>query len=318
MKISASQVIVRECTGEDLIELQNFLSTWLRRSEENVIGKEYPLLFKESPLVKHFIVKDGDGEMASHAAVIIRYIVSGRARLRFGMISNVFTRPDARGMGLATRVVSRAIEFLEESRCALAILWSDKEKFYSKLHFKRMGKEWIFTLYPAGFHENPHGLREYDESLAKDILALHERKPLRVERSLEEMIKLLRIPKMKTYVYIGPSGKTEAYACLGKGEDFNGWIHETGGDPVAVETLLGGIIKKLGKPAYLVLSPQEEKLGRSLMEKGFPCREGALGLCRVLNEEAIRIFAYHLGPLAMRYKGKEPFLPFHLGGLDSV
>ena len=318
VKVTHKQFLVEECSEEYMQELVAFLSKWLRGSDQPVISKEYPLLFNDSPLVKHFIIRNDNGEIISHAGAIVRYIVSGTARLRFGMISNVFTRPDYRNNGLATKVVLKAVEFLEESQCALAILWTDQEKFYSKLKFRRMGKEWIFKLFKEKLNDNVPEPRFYTEELLPDIMAVYNRKPLRVERTVKEMKRLLEIPNMKTYVYIGPSGKTEAYACLGKGYDFKGVIHEICGEPRAMEILLSGIVKKENKPLPLVLSPQEEKLGKSLMEKGIQCFEGALGFCRVLNEEAIKVFASHLGPLAQRYIGQNPYLPFHLGGLDSV
>ena len=104
-----------------------------------------------------------------------------------------------------------------------------------------------------------------------DILALHERKPLRVRRDLAETALLLAAGDMTTMV-LAAEEEVLAYACLGKGADFLGWWHELGGDDANVEPLLHGAMQHLGLTTSTVLMP-------SYRDDLLPVTTGRRGAC---------------------------------------
>ncbi len=309
---------IHACPPERLESLAERVGEWFAPGEGISLAAEYPLLFRNHPAVRHYIVEEEEGVPLSHAALLVRHIVSGPARLRFGMISCVATAPEARGGGLASEVVQWAVQCAADEHCALVLLWSELEDFYGRLGFERIGREWIFLLRKEGFPgEYPEPI-PYSDSHAPQVYSLYLKKAVRVERTPEEMKALLSIPGTSTYLAEGSSGGIEAYACIGKGRDFHGVIHECGGEPRAMELLLGGILAASPDPVPLILSPLEETVGTLLAAKGFLPSEGALGLGKILDPEATERFAGSLGPLAERFQAPGPLVPFHLPGLDSV
>ncbi len=309
---------IHACPPERLESLAETVGRWFAPGEEISLSSEYPLLFRDHPAVRHYIVEEEEGQPLSHAALLVRHVVSGPARLRIGMISCVATAPEARGAGLASEVVHWAVRSAADKHCALVLLWSELEHFYRGLGFERIGREWIFLLGKEGFPgEYPEPI-PYSETYASQVYSLYLKKSIRVERSPGEMKTLLSIPRTSTYLAKGSSGEIEAYACMGKGRDFQGVIHECGGEPRALEQLLGGILARSAEPVPLILSPLEESLGTLLAGKGIFPSEGALGLGKILDPEAVERFARSLGPLADRFRAPGPLVPFHLPGLDSV
>ncbi len=309
---------IHACPPGRLESLAETVGKWFAPEEEVSLSSEYPLLFRDHPAVRHYIVEEEEGSPLSHAALLVRHVVSGPARLRIGMISCVATAPEARGRGLASEVVDWAVRSAADKRCALVLLWSELEEFYGRLGFHRMGREWIYLLERdafAGAYPEPI---PYSEEYAGQVYSLYLKKAVRVERSPEEMRALLSIPGTTTYLARGSSGGIEAYACQGKGRDFQGVIHECGGEPRAMERLFGGILARSAGPVPLILSPLEESLGALLAGKGIFPTEGALGLGKILDPGAVERFAGTLGPLADRFRAPGPLVPFHLPGLDSV
>ncbi len=318
MKTLTDPPRIAPCPPDRLEALAERVGAWFSTGEGLSLRREYPLLFREHPAVRHYVVEERGETPLSHAALLIRHVVSGPARLRIGMISCVATAPEARGAGLARAVVNRAVESAREKHCALVLLWSELEEFYGKLGFRRMGREWIFLLRRENFPGSYPDPIPFSQADAPRVFALHLKKPIRVERTLEETRALLSIPGTATFLARGSSGEIEAYACLGKGRDFQGVIHEYGGDPRTLEILFGGILARSPRPVPLVLSPLEEDLASLLEGKGLPRTEGALGLGRILDPEPVDRFARSLGPLAARFQAPGPLVPFHLPGLDSV
>ncbi len=310
---------VHACPPEELAALSEVLGEWFAPGEPVSLREEYPLLFQDHPAVRHYVARGDGGEPLSHAALLVRHVVSGPARLRIGMISCVATKPSERGKGLASLVVNRAVESAREKHCALVLLWSELEGFYERLGFRRMGKEWIFLLAPQAFEGSPFPEPiPYEDRFASQVWALHQRRTIRVERSREEMEALLAIPGTRTWLARGADGEIGAYACIGKGRDFQGVIHEAGGEPRLLEALLGSILSRSGESIPFLASPLEVDLAAALARRGIHPSQGALGLGILLDTDALAHFTRSLGPLAQRFQAPGPLVPFHLPGLDSV
>lgn len=305
------------CAPADYAALEQTLDLWLRPAGPR-LGLEYPLLFRPSPDLLHLTARGPEGAFLAHAALLQRRILGGGIELPVAMLSCVAARPGARGLGLGSRIVSHALEQARARGAALALLWSDRESFYGRLGFRRSGRELVVRLDSADF---PGAWPEPVAATAghlPGLLALRERTPVRMARSAEEWARLLAIPRLETYLLPGAAAPS-AYLCLGKGLDFPEVVHELCGEPAAVEALLGGLLaRRPGRSLGLLLSPLDEDLARALRARGSTPSEGALGLCAVLDWNALERFTAALGPLAAPFRGPAPYLPFHLGGLDSV
>jgi GNAT superfamily N-acetyltransferase len=82
----------------------------------------------------HFVLMDGE-LLVSHASVNQRDIPHHGRSWRVGGLSTVFTYPDHRGTGCASRVVAAATKYLQESDADIALLFAGHhlEKFYHHL-----------------------------------------------------------------------------------------------------------------------------------------------------------------------------------------
>jgi predicted GNAT family N-acyltransferase len=92
-----------------------------------------------------------EGELAGCAGTRVRPVQYAGQTILMGGVSGVCTRRDLRGQGVATRVCTRAMQFLAEAKCDMVFLSTSEmaRRLYEKLGFRplRAGFSW----------ENIHG-----------------------------------------------------------------------------------------------------------------------------------------------------------------
>jgi N-acetylglutamate synthase-like GNAT family acetyltransferase len=175
------------------------------------------------------------------------------------LIGSVATSPTHRGRGHATRILEQVLCRGRSAGLDLALLWSDDWGFYQRLGFEPAGSQLEVRLRFGQIRPDP-AVRRARVGDLPDILALHERKPLRVRRDLATMALALSADNMETMV-LDEAGTLRAYACLGKGQDFAGWWHELGGEDTDVRRLLAGSMALSGRDtATLLLPPYRSEL----------------------------------------------------------
>jgi GNAT superfamily N-acetyltransferase len=212
------------------------------------IAAEYPLVLGERGAQHSYCATlRGGGAVVAHANLWPRQLIApsdgeGPARLRaVGLVGNVATSAGLRGQGLMSELMGRLVERGRELGLELLILWSDLDKFYQKLGFSSLGGERRLRFDAAGLaawrdRGAPFLKTEAASLNAADVQALLDsrpRLPSTLERSADEMRRLLGIPRTDLFVRRRPGGAPDAYVVVGKGYDMVGVVHDWGGSAAA-------------------------------------------------------------------------------------
>ena len=245
---------------------------------------EYPLVFDEEGPGELYALLD-DGLVMSACAVLERELVHPGGRTHAGFIGSVSTHPDARGRGLATRLLLEVESALSERGCEHALLWADDPEFYARRGYSLDGAETDFLvdqvpseLLEAGQSVRP--LRAGDEGRIHELYTWHG---ARVERSPEETRRLLSCPSMRVLVATR-GGEVEAYVCFGRGADLSGVAHEWGGEPAGVLACLAALLER-SETLFVMAPGGPGPMGELLDSCGAIRAEGRLGMAKPLGHQ---------------------------------
>lgn len=285
---------VRALARDEALRTLGDVACWSGFEDPALLVATWPQVYGARPLAVRIGLFDGD-ELLSHAAARTVELVTGDGPRRAMLIGSVATAPQRRGEGLASALLDELAAIGRDEGCDLLLLWSDRWEFYARLGYAPAGAQQELRV-AAGTQPLP-GLRRARPSDAVALHALHERKPLRVRRSLTEMAVLLSAGRMQTFVH-ERDGVVDAYACLGKGGDLAGWWHELGGADAVLAELLPAAMRELGRNGATVILP--------------PYRRELLALLPAITSAHSGVVA-----LAARVTGG-PVASFFVDGLDSL
>lgn len=286
---------LRAVTRAELADWHEDLSLWLLPGAPYPVQHTWPQLYRRDGHGESVGLFDG-AELASHAAMRRVELVAGDRTLHAGLIGSVATHPARRGEGLASRLLRALTERGRRAKLDVLLLWAERPELYARTGFVTGPREAAIAV--AADPSPETGVRRAELADQRALHALHEAKPRRVRRSLREMSLLLSTPGMDTLV-LERDGAVVAYACCGKGSDFRGWWHETGGEDADLARLLPSAMTMLGQEAAPVLLP--------------PYRQG---LVRAL--EAAVVDRQDLdGPMLLPLSEDLP-RDFYVDGLDSI
>lgn len=270
------------------------------------IAREYPLLFDQR-FDGRLVALHEEDEIASTCGILVREFVAGDARIKGGLIGSVATAETRRGRGFATRLLIEAEARLQLEGCGFVVLWANDAEFYLKRGYGPIGRE-IDLVLPVELLrglETADGVREMQPDDAADVHALYAANAERVERSADETAALLDCPEMHKLV-IERDGAVVAYACLGRGGDLAGTIHEWGGADADVLALVRAITDALlpedavlqgDEALFLIAPPSATTLIAELRSRGALVHESMLGLGKILDRaEAARVLDQLVGP----------------------
>ncbi|MCB9916272.1 MAG: GNAT family N-acetyltransferase [Planctomycetes bacterium] len=244
---------------------------------------EYPLVFG-ADAAGSFVVAEEAGAAAAGCAVLVRELVLPGGRLRVGLIGSVCTDADRRGRGLASAVLLRAEAELAAAGCALALLWADDAEFYERRGYAEVGAERDYLLEPELASHLPACAGVRDAS-GGDLTRLHELyagHTTRVERSAAESVALYTVPGMRVVVR-ERDGEVDAYACLGRGGDLHGVVHEWAGDAEGVLACVRALLEPRDEPLFLMAPVTASELSARLDALGAPSALGVLGMGKPLD-----------------------------------
>lgn len=257
-------------------------------AREHGLAQEYPLVF-DPAFDGRILALEENGHVRSACALLVRDFLGGKARTRVGLIGSVSTDPDWRGCGWGTRLLAHARNELALQGCALALLWADDAAFYRTRGFCEVGAELDFLIEPERLASLPvrSGIRAVAGDDHHRLHRLYSRHPERVDRKLEETRALLASPGMQTLV-LEERGDVAAYACLGRGADLQGVVHEWAGAPDHVLALLRAHHERArarGVAGALVLMAPlcSVSLREALANLGISANVGLLGLARIAD-----------------------------------
>jgi len=224
-----------------------------------------------------------DGRMLSHAAVRAVQLRTERGKVATWMVGSVTTDPGHRRQGLASQLLEHIAQLAAANAQDSLMLWSGRWDFYQALGYRPAGCQHEVRLRGRPGSLAP-GIRPASAGDLPAILALHQRKPLAVERSLGDLALLLSARPMHTMV-LQRGGQIVAYACHGKGLDFRDWWHEIGGTDEHVATLITGAMEILGQAESTLLVPgYRVGLPGRLERAALHVKDGIAALCRPLTE----------------------------------
>lgn len=305
-----------------------FFNQLLREKSPCHLKDEYPLVFGDSQL-QYIALDGGDAEVclsssepsllyveetgiikAGLACLPRKVLLADGESANFLFVGSVVTHPDFRQQGLQKYLFDKLFEACQQLNFSGIILWSNQLSFYEKLNFFLGGLQ--ATWSSEMNQELSNKVEDVHFELAKDVafnknwFDRFQEKVLRVDRSLEEFERLLKIPYMKI------AYTNNAYVLMGKGEDFKFICHEWAGPSDEVLSCLEKIRRDQKK--LFILSPgvmrtsDEIAVCKVLEARGYEARLEYLGLFKTCDP---RFSKESLDPQSLKF-------PFFIWGLDSI
>jgi GNAT superfamily N-acetyltransferase len=287
-----------------------FFEEHLRADSECRLEDEYPLAFHASQL-DHIFVSHVKAEHLAGLVTLERSIEYQRhSHLRALFVGSVVTAPKARQQGLQRQLFHAIEEASEQWGIDVIVLWSSQIEFYKKLGFDLGGLQasW-FASFPGTLAEKSTAVRvgsTIDIPFSSKFFESFSKKIFCVQRTENEMQRLWQIPKM----LVACTGN--AYALVGKGEDFQGVCHEWAGPADEVLACIDALRERVANLRILspgiVHTPDENGVVEALERASFECRLEYLGLFKTVSD---RVKMADLSPEDLK-------LPFFIWGLDSI
>ncbi|MCK6445894.1 MAG: GNAT family N-acetyltransferase [Planctomycetes bacterium] len=249
------------------------------------LAAEYPLVFgADAP--GSIVTVGENGIVHSACAILVRDLVIGAERLRVGLIGSVATDPAERGRGLATEVLARAERELARDGAVIALLWADDAEFYRRRGWREFASELDFAFDADAIARLPRRgtIRRAAPDDEGALHRLYQRHRARIERTEDETRALLRVPGMETLV-LHEDRDVRAYACLGRGADFEHTIHEWAGGPDDVLALVRAHFERAnGAENVFLLAPTDaQELASAARTVGAREWRGVLALAKVVD-----------------------------------
>lgn len=299
----------------------------------DIYAQEYPNVFSPEGHGIRWGASEG-GALLSTAAALPGALKFQGQELPFARVGSVATSESARGRGLAGEILKGLHGALIEKGQAVAGLWAARGGIYARLGYVPMGASYIARgglrarapfrgglKITVGSAPLEPWSRDLDHGFGPELL-----------RAPEELQALLSISPME--VALGSrGGRVVAWACLGRGLDMGGIIHDFGGDVEDVLPLVqrllgdggGGVLCPAHHPLRLYLAPGGE-LGPVMWMKLLDRLRlldwaDSLGLgqgLKALDDAALLQALF--GPPGRPKRPLPPpgRLPFFIWGLDSI
>jgi GNAT superfamily N-acetyltransferase len=214
----------------DSLPIVQFLDEAIRPGVSFSVRDEFPSVFGDYPGGQSLFAEHS-GKVIAHVAILPRVFRHPLFHFKVGLIGSVVTTPEFRGHGIASALLRESLVQLKNAGCLFAVLWAESPAIYKALGFERTGTEQSLRFSSSEI---------VDEDLTEAVYAFDSRKHVEglwrlyrqhkvsIDRSLQEMKRLCRIPESKIFVTL--SGETvTSYIVVNKGLDFPNYIHEWGG-----------------------------------------------------------------------------------------
>jgi GNAT superfamily N-acetyltransferase len=228
----------------------------------------WPQLYRSDGKGRFFAVVDGDA-LRSFCATRIVTVHGATGPFACCLLGSVATAPNHRGKGLAGAVLRAALAANADA-ADHTLLWAERAELYERAGFV-VGASEPCLVVARRPHAPMAGVRLLTIGDHAAAHALHQQKPMRVDRDLPTMSALLTTPGMQA-LGLERDGALVAYACCGKGADLQGHWHEFAGADADVATLIQAGMHHLGQTDAIVLLPPWRTglagtLGRSIVDR---------------------------------------------------
>ncbi|MCB9871981.1 MAG: GNAT family N-acetyltransferase [Planctomycetes bacterium] len=265
------------------------VAQWFGIPSEDELRGTFPQVYHPGGRGQRLVVRRL-GNSVAHAATIDVVWVENDREFRVVLVGTVATAPGHRGEGLASGLLRGIIGRAETSGCDAVVLWSGPSEptgLYARLGFVPTGLELSAPIRGRAHPELAGQVRPLLRDDVPALLALHRRKPMRIERSRADLEVMLTAKPMLTTV-LDVDGEVRAYACLRKGADFPDWWHELGGTDREVLGLVESTMYAAGMESASVLLPPYRRELRAALGERATRRPAAL--CRPVTTTLPRLF----------------------------
>ncbi len=271
--------------SNEVSEIVEFLNENLRPESQWSITEEYPTAFEGGNLKNVRIIKDRD-QVLSHAVVRPILIKTPIGFYKVAAIGSVVTAGEHRQKGLSQKVLEDCVQHAKDMGNDFAILWTNLYDFYRKFGFELAGTEFSILINK----DIPDQTLNYKYMNSKNIdpaaiYKVFSKHTVATIRTIEEIRKYLNIPNSNVYTAWNTDGSLAAYAVEGKGADLKDFVHEWGGGVTPLLHLFNYIRKTKGKPFSVIAPAHSINLVQRMINAGFYCHTGFLGMMKVLNSK---------------------------------
>jgi len=232
----------------DIASLAQLLDDVFRRSRgitDQSQLTDFPLVFTPANHTNSRVIVE-DGQIISHAALWPRELIVEGRRLKAAVIVSVATQPDYRRRGHAATLMRDLHNTLHAEGFDLAILWTAVPEFYRKLGWEIVSPRGLIATVEARSEITPKD--ESCEIVAfdparhlDDVMAIHDQEDVRFERTRDEALQLLTLPKIQVWVATR-NARVVAYLVNADACNKRGLI-EYGGQLEHVTALLRHVLK---------------------------------------------------------------------------
>lgn len=284
----------------DYVQTEHF-SQW-----RNLLTRSFPVpknacFFDDFPVWDPNVVPEGprllrvgafqDRKLIATTGVRIALLKAPRFSLPIALIGAVTVEESHRQQGLATQIVTLALEWAKQSGAAMAVLWGSEHSLYGRLGFELCGRQQQVSLseLDLGSTSSEKTHRDWTPALFK---CLQQRE---MGLFLEPIdLKWVEAHRNVEWFWTGSKDQPTAFAAYGRGIDLQGMVHEWGGKKEELFRLLEEIRELY--PQASLLGPPDLIQELQLNSKSAPPTE-CMGLIRILNPSKI-FSAYRNEPLA--------------------
>ncbi len=302
----------------------DWLGRGLRPDRPGRLQQEYPQLFQNDASVFFLTLYEGSTPVAFCTLWAVHFRV-GVDRLRAGLISFVYTDPDARGRGHAGLVVEHALEKARALKLGLALLWSDIDSLYTRLGFVQAGGESLVLVDRATLRAACESMRHTQDGEAvrietpatadwKAIERLRGNRDCQLELDSGQIARMSCIPDMSVRVARKSESASSqereeivAFAIRGRGDDFEEVIHEWAGEPEAALRCCLSLIEDCQPHSelFLLTPPDDAEVPWRLRKAGARVIQQPLAWMRILSTTAFAEDLSRIMPDSTRIQIKE-------------
>ncbi len=249
--------------AQDQRELAALLSACFPVPEKASFFDDFPVWDErwKTPMVR-LGLRAADGSLAAAAGVRFCDLRNGPGWDRMAIIGCVATAAAHRGRGLASRLVSELIERSRNEGARAVLLFGNDSGLYSRLGFAPVGRQARLPLETLALPLPGPGIR-ISRGWNEAIFDLMRQRGSGL-RLLEADLGWLSAHRNSEWWWIGTEAEPLAYACVGRGIDLQGFVHEWGGQRAPLLTLLGALAR--GRPGLQLLGSPVELRARGLLE----------------------------------------------------
>lgn len=199
-----------------------------------------------SPSILKLGVMDGAQVVGSTGARLVQVKGVGKCAL----VGAVAIDPKYRGKGFASDLVTVARDWAFQNGASQVFLWGSEHTLYERLGFKLAGLQVRVSL--AGLDLGvpaPY----YGTGWTPSLYGVLGRRTGGIELTPSDL-SWVEAHKNVKWFWLGASHSPTAYLALGKGIDLQGIVHEWGGEPEALRSLLAAVVAQL-ESSSLLFSP---------------------------------------------------------------